>query len=86
MDEESGRGPGAKGAWPQLLLAALSMGVLMGSIGASRLQEHFGTPLFAPCVCLVKPDFRVWDCGGNLGPNPSYATKPKSLRYCMGLL
>lgn len=27
-----------------------------------------------------------WDCGGNLGPNPSYATRPKSLRYCMGLL
>lgn len=53
MDEESGRGPGAKGAWPQLLLAALSMGVLMGSIGASRLQEHFGTPLFAPCVRIV---------------------------------
>ena len=26
------------------------------------------------------------DCGGNLGPNPSYATRPKSLRYCMGLL
>ena len=29
----------------------------------------------------------VWDCGGNLGPNPSYAaSRPKSLRYCMGLL
>lgn len=27
-----------------------------------------------------------WDCGGNPGPNPSYATSPKSLRYCMGLL
>ena len=26
------------------------------------------------------------DCGGNPGPNPSYATSPKSLRYCMGLL
>ena len=26
-------------------------------------------------------------CGGNLGPNPSYAAnRPKSLRYCMGLL
>lgn len=25
-------------------------------------------------------------CGGNPGPNPSYATSPKSLRYCMGLL
>jgi hypothetical protein len=24
------------------------------------------------------------DCGGNPGPNPSYAAKPKSLRYCMG--
>ena len=66
MDEESGRGPGAKGAWPQLLLAALSMGVLMGSIGASRLQEHFGTPLFAPCVCLVKPDFRFGTAVGIL--------------------
>ena len=78
MDEESGRGPGAKGAWPQLLLAALSMGVLMGSIGASRLQEHFGTPLFAPCVCLVKPDFRFGTAVGILdqirpmppSPNP----------------
>ena len=28
----------------------------------------------------------AWDCGGNPGPNPSYATSPKSLRYCMGLL
>ena len=28
----------------------------------------------------------IWDCGGNLGPNPSYAARPKSLRYCMGLL
>ena len=27
------------------------------------------------------------DCGGELGPNPSYAaSRPKSLRYCMGLL
>lgn len=27
------------------------------------------------------------DCGGDLGPNPSYAaSRPKSLRYCMGLL
>lgn len=30
--------------------------------------------------------FTVWDCGGNLGPNSSYAARPKSLRYCMGLL
>ena len=29
----------------------------------------------------------VGDCGGNPGPNPSYAaSRPKSLRYCMGLL
>lgn len=27
-----------------------------------------------------------WDCGGDLGPNSSYAARPKSLRYCMGLL
>ena len=26
------------------------------------------------------------DCGGNPGPKPSYAARPKSLRYCMGLL
>ena len=27
------------------------------------------------------------DCGGDPGPNPSYAaSRPKSLRYCMGLL
>lgn len=26
------------------------------------------------------------DCGGDPGPNPSYAARPKSLRYCMGLL
>ena len=31
-------------------------------------------------------DLYGWDCGGNLGPKPSYATRPKSLRYCMGLL
>lgn len=31
--------------------------------------------------------FTVWDCGGDPGPNPSYAaSRPKSLRYCMGLL
>jgi PTS system galactitol-specific IIB component len=24
------------------------------------------------------------DCGGNLGPKPSYAARPNSLRYCMG--
>ena len=28
----------------------------------------------------------AWGCGGNPGPKPSYATSPKSLRYCMGLL
>ena len=28
----------------------------------------------------------TWDCGGNPGPKPSYAARPKSLRYCMGLL
>ena len=31
-------------------------------------------------------DLSKGDCGGNPGPNPSYATSPKSLRYCMGLL
>lgn len=31
--------------------------------------------------------FAGWGCGGNLGPNPSYAaSRPKSLRCCMGLL
>ena len=34
----------------------------------------------------VKIDFTRRDCGGNLGPNSSYAARPKSLRYCMGLL
>ena len=26
------------------------------------------------------------DCGGNPGPNSSYAARPKALRYCMGVL
>ena len=34
--------------------------------------------------CMIS--YAVRDCGGNPGPNPSYATSPKSLRYCMGLL
>ena len=39
------------------------------------------------CNCLNPEKYMTkWDCGGNLGPNPSYAARPKSLRYCMGLL
>ena len=35
----------------------------------------------------VNPSFTSWDCGGDPGPNSSYAaSRPKSLRYCMGLL
>lgn len=30
--------------------------------------------------------FAGWRCGGNLGPKPTYAARPKSLRYCMELL
>jgi len=44
-----------------------------------------GVSVLFQCVfCQV--DLYGGDCGGNLGPNPSYATRPKSLRYCMGLL
>ena len=35
----------------------------------------------------VNPGSTDRDCGGDPGPNPSYAaSRPKSLRYCMGLL
>ncbi|WP_368286112.1 hypothetical protein, partial [Enorma massiliensis] len=36
-------------------------------------------------IDVQSEDNGIWDCGGNPGPNPSYATSPKSLRYCMGL-
>ena len=56
----------------------------LSATGAARL---FGCPRGLVC----QPVFRQVvlsgrDCGGNLGPNSSYAARPKSLRYCMGLL
>ncbi|WP_240307317.1 response regulator transcription factor [Collinsella phocaeensis] len=38
-------------------------------------------------IDTVNAFFTNRDCGGDPGPNPSYAaSRPKSLRYCMGLL
>lgn len=62
---------------------------------SSRRIEDVSEILWGPGVSaatvsnLVNANLRftVWDCGGDPGPNPSYAaSRPKSLRYCMGLL
>lgn len=48
---------------------------------AVREKEKGGTRVFDSL------EVAGWCCGGDLGPNPSYAaSRPKSLRYCMGLL
>ncbi len=50
-----------------------------------RWMRAFGGVLRLPGVfSQIKVD--CWDCGGNLGPNTSYAARPKSLGYCMGYL
>ncbi|MBM6756904.1 hypothetical protein H6A18_10370 [Collinsella tanakaei] len=46
----------------------------------ARAAAALGAAVFSQVVLSRR------DCGGNPGPNPSYATSPKSLRYCMGLL
>jgi hypothetical protein len=51
---------------------------------AGRGHCRLGRTVSDLVFCQV--DLYGGDCGGNLGPNPSYATRPKSLRYCMGLL
>lgn len=58
-----------------------------------RILSSFGKPYVHFCHGYIPYEndinnlgLSTRDCGGNLGPNPSYATRPKSLRYCMGLL
>ena len=55
-----------------------------GIVSAGRFVFTFHVPLFF----LLSGYFlsTKGDCGGNIGPNSSYAARPKSLRYCMGLL
>ncbi len=49
----------------------------------ARPRNITATELFGVSANLK---LTTWDCGGNPGPKPSYAARPKSLRYCMGLL
>ena len=51
-----------------------------------RDAEFLARLLATRNVVSVNLFFTSWDCGGNPGPKPSYAARPKSLRYCMGLL
>ena len=84
---------------PARLSAAVAQGLMMpegrpsgdGNIGLhishtyldrrGRITEEGRVPGVSATVKTT-----IWDCGGNPGPNPSYAARPKSLRYCMGLL
>lgn len=62
-------------------LAGTKRGVRSALCHRGKRRHAAGGP---ECVLQL---FLGWDCGGNLGPNPSYAaSRPKSLRYCMGLL
>gem|GEM_PF-5498935 len=63
-------------------VASFNERLLQGCLDLSEGKRHYrlGT-------VKVNPGSTDRDCGGNLGPNPSYAaSRPKSLRYCMGLL
>lgn len=56
-----------------------------------RRRELFGQPDprvedREPRDVFRQEDLSKRDCSGNPGPKPSYAARPKSLRYCMGLL
>ena len=70
---------------PGRIASAIAAAVMTASLVAapayadSRVVATIGAD-------LTPAQKQTGDCGGNLGPNPSYATKPKSLRYCMGLL
>ena len=62
----------------RLLAAGTSRNAMARSLG---VPEHsIQAAVFDSVV------FAGWDCGGNLGPKPSYAARPRSLRCCMGLL
>ena len=64
-------------------VTAIGLDVHARSIKACALNPMTGEVERAVSVNLF---FTSWDCGGNPGPKPSYAARPKSLRYCMGLL
>ena len=76
------RGPEAAGATaPAKHQAAQAAAQASGE--AARAAGSKGA---ASAIVSVNLFFTSWDCGGDPGPNPSYAARPKSLRYCMGLL
>lgn len=55
-------------------------------VGVEVRRTSAPTPPSPPTSAFDSLGVAGWDCGGNLGPRPSYAARPKSLRYCMGLL
>ena len=74
-----------------MLLAPLGLAAVTGvpARTCARIMARRGMPRLADVDRVVNANLRftVWDCGGDPGPNPSYAAgRPKSLRYCMGLL
>ena len=80
-------GPGGgRPAWLVMLLAAMASGALYTVAWAVLVLLARGGALFAEEGVFSQVLLSERDCGGNPGPNPSYATSPKSLRYCMGLL
>ena len=68
-----------RSAWAEICNRALEQ-----NGHAERIDHRSYARQGIDVFCQV--DLYGGDCGGNLGPNPSYATRPKSLRYCMGLL